>query len=119
MADTVYFARDLATGHIKIGYTGQHINRRIQLLRHKHPQVVLLATVAGDRRLEDALHAALMGSHVTGEWFRPDDAVLAIVGRAALGLFDPAEFPPCLSPLRSATANRVWAARRATPEDAA
>lgn len=112
MADTVYFARDLATGHIKIGFS-HNLHTRLGLLRRDHPELVLIATIPGDRRVEEGFHALLLASHVVGEWFRADEAVLAVVGRVAWGLFDLSSLPIGTSPLRSASSQRGWATRRA------
>lgn len=107
----VYFARDPATGRIKIGSSGS-IDRRIATLRREFPGLVVLATTPGGRYVEDSVHAALFDHHLGHEWFEASPRVEAFVIAVAEGWIKPAQFPKAISPIRSAAAQRGWACRR-------
>jgi hypothetical protein len=109
---TVYFLRDFANDRVKIGHTG-NLPTRLRMLMRGRVDMAVVATLDGDQRLEDRLHALLNDDHVGGEWFAPTPAVLSVVGAAAWGLFDPSGLPEGVSPKRSAEAHGAWATRRA------
>jgi hypothetical protein len=73
--DSVYFARDDVTGHIKVGFSGDP-ERRMIGLRSKtgHPVTLLAASVGNPwerARLEYAIQQFARDTLVSGEWFRP------------------------------------------------
>lgn len=78
-AGLVYFARsgDL----IKIGFTGDVRSRMFRLQASSPAPVELLATVPGGREIERFLHQMFRENHMHGEWFKPDETMLAMVER--------------------------------------
>lgn len=75
----VYFVRAGVNGRIKIGTTSS-IARRIEGLNSHNPEPVeLLATVRGDRRLEQALHEKFAAYRLHHEWFEPAPELLTYI----------------------------------------
>jgi hypothetical protein len=63
----VYFARDVATGAVKIG-TSTCVPRRLRALGKK---VELIATVRGGYQVEALLLQLFAHARIRGEWFHP------------------------------------------------
>ena len=79
--NTLYIARGLTTGRIKIGCT-QHVDRRLRTLVSTAEPLELLAVLPGDFDDEAALHArfaALRASHKSREWFDDDGSIAAFI----------------------------------------
>ena len=104
----VYFARDPDTGLIKIGTTWR-VSSRLDCLRRKAPGIELLASVPGDRRIEERFHTLLAEDHVGHEWFASSPRVQAVVIAVREGWFDLAKLPTGVNPIRSARAVAAWA----------
>jgi hypothetical protein len=77
---TVYYVRR-ADGLIKIGYTGRDLRYRLSNLRQEHGPLEVLATHEGGYVAEQANHRCFAALRVTGEWFRPEPALLAHIDR--------------------------------------
>lgn len=73
---TVYYVRR-ADGLIKIGYTSRDLRYRLSNLRQEHGPLEVLATHKGGYAAEQANHRRFAALRVTGEWFRPESALLA------------------------------------------
>jgi len=104
----VYFATR-EDGAIKIGFSSD-VPRRLYEVATKHhirtPR--LLATVSGNKRLENAIHREFVAHHLGREWYTPTPELLALVGRAHRGepigiLPDPERLPICDRPLKAAS----------------
>ncbi len=79
----IYFIQDSGTLDIKIGYTATSAEARMATLQTGNPsRLVLLATIAGGRPAESALHAWFAAHRVSGEWFRPASMILAYLLRS-------------------------------------
>ena len=74
----VYFVRHIATGHIKIGYTGD-MPARMQDLRRTYGPIDVLATADGMLAEEQAWHRRFLGLRLFGEWFAPGPELLECV----------------------------------------
>lgn len=109
---TVYFARRVSDGMIKIG-TSYNAPYRVKLLAEKHGDMVPLATARGDHRMEGRFHALLDEAHVGHEWFLPLDCVSAVIAAINAGVFDFDQMPDVPSPARTLAAKRGWLKRRA------
>lgn len=66
--DRVYFLLDPDSCQIKIGTT-RHLANRLSAHRRVRPNVELLGTMRGGRRLEAAMHARFEQYKREGEWF--------------------------------------------------
>jgi len=75
-AATVYYVRR-GDGLVKIGYTGRDLRARLSQLRAEHGSLEVLATHRGGYVAEQANHRRFAALRVTGEWFRPEPALLA------------------------------------------
>ncbi len=81
----VYFILAPDSMLIKIGQA-KDVPKRLSSLRSSSPcELRLLASVRCYGDLESFLHKRLLSSRVHGEWFRPDDRVLAAVEGAIDG----------------------------------
>lgn len=78
--NTLYIARGLTTGRIKIGCT-QHVDRRLRTLVSTAEPLELLAVLPGDFAEEAALHARFAALHEGPgrEWFRDDGSIAALI----------------------------------------
>lgn len=74
----VYFVQD-ESGPIKIGRTFRVKGRFVQLQRSNAGNLRLLCAIPGGPRLELALHSAFRDARLHHEWFRPTEALLALV----------------------------------------
>lgn len=89
----IYFTQDSATLHVKIGHTnGDDAETRRRALQTGNPsELVVLATMPGERADETKLHQRFAPARVAGEWFRPVPELLLLICRArenALPAFD-------------------------------
>lgn len=67
----VYFIQ-AEDGPIKIGFSSRPIKHRLgQLRSHNAKHLELLATIAGNRDLEQRLHYVFKNGRIQGEWFKP------------------------------------------------
>ena len=73
----VYFMQR-ADGRIKIGYS-TNVSRRRKNIESAAGPVSLLAVVPGGPLEESALHMKFHGFRVHGEWFDPDETLLAYI----------------------------------------
>jgi hypothetical protein len=79
MTKYIYFIRNRATGHIKIGVSGD-IPRRVQsIVAAANIHVELLGYKEGDRAEEQALHKRFAEHRRHGEWFKPSPELLAFI----------------------------------------
>lgn len=70
----LYFARSLLGGDlIKIGVSAQ-VDTRMRDLKAQ-----ALLVMKGEARREAELHARFADDRITGEWFRPSDALMAFI----------------------------------------
>jgi DNA-binding transcriptional ArsR family regulator len=77
---SVYFIRELVSGHVKIGWTSGRPQSRLRTLQVAHPHdLVLLGYIPGDKATERALHEKYAHLRLRGEWFRYDDDLRALV----------------------------------------
>lgn len=77
----IYFLQDPTTLEIKIGYTGDETaDGRLSKLQTGNPRdLVLLATMPGDRKVDAALKQRFSPHCVRGEWFLPAPELLEVV----------------------------------------
>jgi hypothetical protein len=69
-------------GPIKIGFTNVDPHGRFHTIQsHNVTKLVLLAVFDGDRQREKELHHRFAKSHLHGEWFSPDDALLKFIAK--------------------------------------
>lgn len=77
----VYFVQAEANGLIKIGTTSNHPDKRLAELRTVSPvPLIPLGIVAGNERVERAMHLRFAHHRAHGEWFRPGQDLLDFVG---------------------------------------
>lgn len=93
----IYFLQE-ATGTdlaIKIGYTSSDAaaGRQRGCQTGNPREVVVLATMPGERADETALHQRFASARLVGEWFRPIPELIQFI----LGLRPPAPLPPLAS----------------------
>lgn len=76
----VYFVQCRATAHIKIGFS-EDAARRVCKINADSPAGVDLIGVYVDGDVEDeaALHVRFAERRVHGEWFKPDEVLLALI----------------------------------------
>jgi len=77
--DRVYFIQDSASGHIKIGMSRKPEQRMADLQVAHSARLVLLGHIPGDRDLEGAFHERFGDLRLEGEWFEPDDDLVAFI----------------------------------------
>lgn len=81
LQDQVYFALDLDSGQIKVGFT-TNLESRIRALRSAtRARFAWFRSVPGDRSVENQAHCALALYRNCGEWFTACPRALDIVGR--------------------------------------
>jgi len=79
LESVVYFIQGENGGPIKIGLT-QDIKKRLASLQTGYPDnLVVLALLPGDATIESEIHKLFSLYKLRGEWFQPDDKILAIV----------------------------------------
>lgn len=87
MKSVVYFLRSKQTGDIKIGWTRQ-LARRSANLSHSVPGGAdVLATIGGDRSLEEHLHETFAAHRLNGEWFSPAPGLLSLIEQIRGGIY--------------------------------
>lgn len=80
MKDKIYFLTE--GSYIKIGYTTQSIDKRIQQLNTGSVQkIYLLGWFYGDKKLEKELHKRFSESRVrfNAEWFNPTNELIQFI----------------------------------------
>lgn len=78
----IYFITD-GTGYVKIGYTGDAIQKRLASIQAHNPrQLELLCTFPGDTNLEYQIHRCLRKHWLHSEWFEKCEAIEDIVSYA-------------------------------------
>ena len=75
----VYFIRSKRSGRIKIGYSENVLRRALSIRADARSNVVILATMEGDRTVEKSLHLWFDWLNVTGEWFEPHPDLLSYI----------------------------------------
>jgi len=76
---SVYIARGLVSGLIKIGVTW-HIPERLKLLANATEPVELIASLRGSWNVEQSLHQRFAALLARGrEWYRDDGSIMALV----------------------------------------
>ena len=80
MKDKIYFLTEGT--YIKIGYTTQSIDKRIQQLNTGSvKKIYLLGWIKGDKKVERELHKRFSKSRVrmSGEWFAPTQDLIQFI----------------------------------------
>jgi len=68
----IYLVRNGESGLIKIGHTVKGVRSRVSGMQSGNPETLhLLATMPGDRQMEQDLHDLFRGRCVVREWFMP------------------------------------------------
>lgn len=111
----VYFVqeRSCENGAVKIGVTKKLKNRTYTLRVNSPHEMVVLAHVPGDERLEKYLHDLFSDTCIRGEWFRPTPELIACIEELKKG-------PPVLSDserLLVEEAIGIWAQPFAEPRN--
>lgn len=75
----IYFVQAGDAGPIKIGYTGSLKRRLPHLQNGAHEPLKVLGVRQGDQSDEKALHRRFDAHRLRGEWFRPDNEILAFL----------------------------------------
>ena len=78
-AGVVYFFQKGRRQVIKIGYSGDHEERRQNLQAATPDRLRLIATIPGNKAVEAALHRRFREYKVTGEWYRLEGELAAYV----------------------------------------
>lgn len=77
----IYFIQRVPDGPIKIG-RAVNPEARLRTLQTGNPEPLgILLTVPGGKAREAEVHAALVESHISGEWYRPTQEVFACIER--------------------------------------
>lgn len=77
---SIYFIRE--GGLIKIGYSND-VRQRVQsIINSLRGKGEFLGCMPGDRELEKHFHRKFSADHEYGEWFRPSDALTALISSA-------------------------------------
>lgn len=79
--DVIYFVQRLRDMCIKIGFSGSFAQRWGTLQREEGVPLALLALVPGTKARERKLQHLFGADHVSGEWFRPSDRLMACIER--------------------------------------
>lgn len=80
----IYFIQDAGTLAVKIGYALNDVDRRRDTLQTGNSsELIVLASLPGERCDEAALHRRFAAHRVAGEWFRPHPDILAFALEAA------------------------------------
>jgi hypothetical protein len=66
---------------IKIGYSSNVYARLMDLQVGNPYELVLLATMAGEYEVEDAIHEKFAKYRVRGEWFEPHNKILRYISK--------------------------------------
>lgn len=75
----VYFIQVGENGPIKIGITFSVRKRLSNLQTSVHEKLRCLAWCPGGEHTEEMLHERFWHLRISGEWFKPDQAILAII----------------------------------------
>lgn len=86
-AAVIYFIQAGADGPIKIGYTKERIQGRLNNMQVGNPaKMRLLGTAAGDKEDEKALHGKFHKHRIRGEWFDPAPEIRALIRSGLVAL---------------------------------
>jgi hypothetical protein len=107
MRDQVYFVK--GGDRVKIGYSSVLSSRLSELRRVMAPTPLeLLGAIDGDRTIEAALHVRLKHLRLSGEWFR-DDLELRALMLELIASGTPGVLAPLIrSPAIAATSSEEW-----------
>jgi len=73
----VYFIQGMCGGAIKVGYSANP-EKRLRELQTGYPDTLkILLMIPGNESTEHTLHRQFEASRLKGEWFRPDDYIIA------------------------------------------
>jgi hypothetical protein len=78
-APYIYFIQASSGGNIKIGYSRSVASRLEALMSWSPERLIILATVPGGVKQEQAIHFRLKDYWSHHEWFRPCDAISSLV----------------------------------------
>lgn len=82
----IYFIQQGTSGPIKIGHTTSSVEKRLSDLQTAHHQRLrVLATLDGDRSVEQDLHNRFRKYRKTGEWFEPHPDLIAFIATICAG----------------------------------
>jgi len=77
---SVYFIREMTSGHVKIGWTQGRPASRLRTLQVAHPhELALLCAIPGDKATERALHTKYAHLRLRGEWFRYEEDLRVLI----------------------------------------
>ena len=76
----IYFIRSGKSGPLKIDYTDENIEKRIQSLQIGNPhELKLVAIIEGDQSKIAELHRRFKKFHIRGEWYKPDREIIVYI----------------------------------------
>jgi hypothetical protein len=76
----IYFVRAGAAGPVKIGFSLKPVAARIKTLQiAHHEELRVIGRMRGTFEDEQSLHRRFAHLHIRGEWFRPENDLLAYV----------------------------------------
>lgn len=78
----VYFFENPQTGLVKIGYSGNPVQRLRQLSSDARVRLNVLGFTPGGRKLEATLHRDMAEYREHGEWFRPNPWLTNLINLA-------------------------------------
>jgi len=78
-AGVVYFLQKGRRQVIKIGYSGDHEERRLNLQVATSDRLRLIATIPGNRAVEAVLHKRFREHKITGDWYRLEGSLAEYV----------------------------------------
>jgi hypothetical protein len=114
IAPHVYFIQAKSGGPIKIG-TAENVFRRLRGLQQGNAsRLRIVATMPGDRGLEQELHQRFRAFRMHGEWFEPGEELLGFIKTTA-DMWSP--FDEALAPRASALAKWVYEAAKLNGTD--
>lgn len=98
MSETVYLLRAGESGPFKIGFTAKNVSGRVkQLQTGCYEKIRIIATICGDKTIENHLHTKFSQHRLQGEWFAPIDEIEETFTFAALLPQLPKTLPPTTS----------------------
>lgn len=100
----VYFIECRDTKNIKIGWANNPSIRMANLQTSTASILRLVAVMPGCRKVERQVHNTHAASHIRGEWYRPDHAILCRIEGARAQYGQPWESPPSPTTLDRITA---------------
>lgn len=98
----VYFVQPLAGGDIKIGFSLHPVTRIVRLQGSSPVRLRCLGVTLGGRRREHEVHTRFHELRVRGEWFKPDETLMAYITEHCIP-FEPPPTPLPPSPRNERT----------------